>query len=276
MRDDHVLHLVVPETEIDELAEEPRANDLELPSEDTTRVDITVDRSPSAATTHREENNSPSIRFEALIKAQHLTRRSSRHRSDQQRIPQSIPRNIHLQRTPIPQIRRRDAPQIILQLSLLSGTAHPRLVWPILRRDLARSLQGPGVYRLEDLDIEFLRLGGVEGHTEGHEGVGEPLDPDPDGTVTEVGSARFWDGVVVAVDDAVEIECDGFGDGMEFLKVVFTIGDIGGESERGEVADGDLIRGSVFDDLGAEVGRLDGTEVLLVRFTCRMIISITF
>ena len=40
----HVLHLVVPETEINELAEEPWANNLEFSSEDTTGIDIAVSK----------------------------------------------------------------------------------------------------------------------------------------------------------------------------------------------------------------------------------------
>jgi len=42
VRDDHILHLVIPETEVDEFAEKPGANDLELPGKDTTRVDDAI------------------------------------------------------------------------------------------------------------------------------------------------------------------------------------------------------------------------------------------
>jgi hypothetical protein len=38
--DDHVFHSVVPQTEVDELAKEPGADDLEFPSEDTTSVNV--------------------------------------------------------------------------------------------------------------------------------------------------------------------------------------------------------------------------------------------
>jgi hypothetical protein len=48
VRDDHILHLVIPETEVDEFAEKPGADDLELPSEDTTRIDVAVGISMSA------------------------------------------------------------------------------------------------------------------------------------------------------------------------------------------------------------------------------------
>lgn len=40
----HILHLVVPETEINELAEEPWANNLEFSSEDTAGIDVAVNK----------------------------------------------------------------------------------------------------------------------------------------------------------------------------------------------------------------------------------------
>jgi hypothetical protein len=48
VRHNHILHLVIPETQVDEFAEKPGADDLELPSEDTTRVDVAVSISMSA------------------------------------------------------------------------------------------------------------------------------------------------------------------------------------------------------------------------------------
>jgi hypothetical protein len=43
MRDDHVLHLVVPELEVHKLTQEPRAHDLEFTSKDTAGIDIAVE-----------------------------------------------------------------------------------------------------------------------------------------------------------------------------------------------------------------------------------------
>lgn len=40
--DDHILHLVVPKTKINKLAEEPRAHDLEFTSKDTTSIDVAI------------------------------------------------------------------------------------------------------------------------------------------------------------------------------------------------------------------------------------------
>ena len=38
--DDHVLHVVVPETAVNQLTKEPRTDDLELSGQDTTGVDV--------------------------------------------------------------------------------------------------------------------------------------------------------------------------------------------------------------------------------------------
>ena len=40
MCDDHVLHGIVPETEVDELAEEPGADNLEFTSKDAASVNV--------------------------------------------------------------------------------------------------------------------------------------------------------------------------------------------------------------------------------------------
>ena len=40
---DHILHLIVPELEVNKLAEQPRADDLELASEHTTSVNVAGD-----------------------------------------------------------------------------------------------------------------------------------------------------------------------------------------------------------------------------------------
>ena len=42
MRNNHVLHVVVPEAKLDKLLEQPRADDLEFTSKDTTSVDVAV------------------------------------------------------------------------------------------------------------------------------------------------------------------------------------------------------------------------------------------
>ena len=60
----------------------------------------------------------------------------------------------------------------------------------------------------EDLEIELSSLRRVERHSERHEGVGESLHSDTDRSVSHVGVFSFFDGVVVDVDNSIEIERD--------------------------------------------------------------------
>jgi len=123
---------------------------------------------------------------------------------------------------------------------------------------------------LEDLDVELLGFRRIEGHAESHEGVGETLHADAYRAMAEVGATSFGDGVVIDVDDAVQIEGDHLGHIVQLLEVVSTVCDEGWESKRRQVAHGGFIRGGVLDDLGAKIGRLDGTQVLLVGLVCKV------
>ena len=117
---------------------------------------------------------------------------------------------------------------------------------------------------LKDLNVELLCGWGVEWHPQGHECIGETLDADANGAMAEVRLAGFGNWVVVDINDAVQVERHNFGDIVEFLEVIGTILNKGGESKRGEVAHGNFIWCRVLDDFRAQVGRLDGSEILLV------------
>ena len=118
---------------------------------------------------------------------------------------------------------------------------------------------------LENLDIEFLGSCRVEWHAEHHESIGQALHTDPDGPVAHVRVPCFWDGVVVDVDDAVQVECNDLSDIVQLLEVVLAVGNKRRECDRREVADRGLIRGGVFDDFRAQVGGLNRSQILLVR-----------
>ncbi len=107
---------------------------------------------------------------------------------------------------------------------------------------------------LEDLEVELTGLRTVERHTKSHEGVGETLNSETDGSVTHVGVASLRDGVVIDVDDLVQVLGNDLGDVVELLEVVLAIGDESGEGERGQIADGNLIGSRILDDLGTQVG----------------------
>ena len=57
MRDDHVLHVVIPKTEVDEFAEKPWANYLEFSSKDTASVDVAVNLDEFREANNRSELN---------------------------------------------------------------------------------------------------------------------------------------------------------------------------------------------------------------------------
>ena len=125
---------------------------------------------------------------------------------------------------------------------------------------------------LENLDIELLGLWRIKGHAKCHEGIGETLHTNTNGAMTEVRTTCFRDGVVVDVDDAVQIIGDDLGDIVQFLEVVLAVDDEGWESKRGKIAHGSLVRGGIFNNFCAEVRRLDSTQVLLVGFICKYIV----
>jgi hypothetical protein len=130
----------------------------------------------------------------------------------------------------------------------------------MLRCDLARCLQGTVVYGLEDLDVEFLGFGRVEWRAKCHECIGKPLNVD--GTMTEVRSTCFRDKIVVDIYDTAKIKGDVFGDGVEFIEVIFSVFDVGWQSEA--ILYGCFVGGRVLDNFGAEIGRFDGADILLV------------
>jgi hypothetical protein len=57
VRDDHVLHLVIPQPEIDKLPEKAWAHDLEFSSENMAGVDVAVNRRQQAVTIPQQHAN---------------------------------------------------------------------------------------------------------------------------------------------------------------------------------------------------------------------------
>jgi hypothetical protein len=206
-----------------------------------------------------------------------------------------VDRNLGLELLPVPEVCRRDTPEVVLQLTETGGTSTvllvagvPSILFGVILLvrlgHVTRALDGGVVDRLEDLQVELLCLGRVEGVPESHEGVGESLDSDANGTVSKVRVLGLLDGVVVDVDDAVQVERNRLDDLVELGKVVNAVLDERRKGDRGQVADSagsvgheqttlvsqghgwdsPLVRGRVLDDLRAEVRGLDGAQVLLV------------
>ena len=96
--------------------------------------------------------------------------------------------------------------------------------------------------------------------------ISEPLDTYANRAMAHIGILCLLDGVIVAVDDAVEVRVIDLGHFKELLMVECSLVDKPRQRDRGQVADGDFIGGGVFDDLCAEVAGLDRSQVLLIGF----------
>ena len=79
--DDHVLHFVIPQLEVDKFAQEPGADNLELASKNTTCVDVAINSNQLEGSFGcLIVNCIPGVGLKTLIEAQDLTGRRSRHR----------------------------------------------------------------------------------------------------------------------------------------------------------------------------------------------------
>jgi hypothetical protein len=110
-------------------------------------------------------------------------------------------------------------PEIELQESLGGGGALVAGEGALPCRQLDGLGHSAVVDGLEDLLVEVGRLLAFEGDEELLEDVCESLNSDADGAVAEVGAAGFLDGVVVEVDDLVEVAGADAGDADESLEV---------------------------------------------------------
>ncbi len=158
--DDTVLHGVVPKTLLNELTEQPRVDDLELTSEYTARVDVR------------------GVRLEALVEAENLTGRGSRHGSEQERVAKTVLGNLGLEAGPVPEVGGCNTPHVVLELTLRSGGTGVGLVGAVLLGKLAGSLESSVVDGLEDLNVEAAGLGRLKSVAHDHEGVSKTLNTD--------------------------------------------------------------------------------------------------
>ncbi|KAG9533704.1 hypothetical protein KCU93_g71, partial [Aureobasidium melanogenum] len=127
---------------------------------------------------------------------------------------------------------------------------------------------------LEDLDVELSSIGRVERHAKSEEGVSESTNTKTNGTVAEVALASLRDRVVVDLDNLVQVLGDNLNNLVKLLEVELLLAHVyeGGKSEGSQVADGDLIRSSVLDNLSTQVGAANDTEVLLVTLAVASIL----
>ena len=95
--------------------------------------------------------------------------------------------NLFLEGVPVPAVAGGDPPHVVLEYPLADGRPIVGFVRSLHLRQLARRGQRSKVDGLEDVDVELLGLGAVKRVTHQDEGIGQPLDSNPDGTMAKVG-----------------------------------------------------------------------------------------
>ena len=147
------------------------------------------------------------------------------------------------------------APQIKLELTLRERAAFEAFVRALLSGEFHGRLHSSMIDCLEDLSVEVKRFRALESKTYLLEGVRHPLYPNTDGAMAEVRCLCLLDGVVVAIDDSVQVPRDSLGYAMQGLEVkgaALVVCELG-ERNRGEVANGYLFLAGILEDLSAEV-----------------------
>src|SRR5271170_8248552 len=175
--------------------------------------------------------------------------------------------NLLLDFIPIPKIRRSNPPQIILKLSLTRRRPFERFIRTVTSSKFSRRFDSSMINRFKDLNVEMFSLGGIKRHSHCQKRIRQPLNTNSDRSMTHIGSTSFFDGIIIDIDNLVEIVCNDFDDIVHFLEIEFSAFDKSGKSDTRQVTYGNFIGSRVFDDFGTEIGTFDGSEVLLVGFT---------
>ena len=211
--------------------------------------------------------NIAGVRLKALIVAQDLRSGCGGHGRHEQGVAYSVFQYLFAQSFPIPataQLLGVHAPQIELELPLAHRASLISLIRSVCLGFFNRSLDGREVDRLKDFLVELFGLIGGERHAEFDEGVGQSLNTQSDRTVPHIAVPRLFDRIVVPVDDAVQVACRLHGDRKKLFMIEFSVLHEHGKGDAGQIADRYLVRCTVFHDLGAEIGRANGSQILLI------------
>mmetsp|Transcript_39014 Transcript_39014/g.91260 ORF Transcript_39014/g.91260 Transcript_39014/m.91260 type:complete len:642 (+) Transcript_39014:465-2390(+) len=246
VRDDLVADVVCPQALLHEVAQQVLVDDGELAGEHAPRVDVRR------------------VRLEALVVAEDLRGRSGGHGREEQRVAHALLGDLRLEGGPIPSVRRRHAPHVVLQHALAYRRALVRLVRAFLLGEVTRAIERRVVDGLEDLFVDQARALRIERQSQVDEGVGEALHAKANRPMAKVGALGLLHRVEVLVDDAVEVARHVVCDLVQLLVVKNAVDDKARQRDGREVAHGNLVRRGVLDDLRAQVGRANGAQVLLV------------
>mmetsp|Transcript_43526 Transcript_43526/g.93229 ORF Transcript_43526/g.93229 Transcript_43526/m.93229 type:complete len:535 (+) Transcript_43526:75-1679(+) len=208
-----------------------------------------------------------SVGFEGLVVAQDLSSAGSGHRGQQKRVAETVLSDLLLEDFPVPSAAGGlGTPQVELQLALASRGARVSLIVSLFLGQLAGSLASSEIDGFENVRVQLLGLLALEGEPHHEESVSQTLNAETNGSVPHVGVAGLREGVVVPVNDLVQVASDDLCHFVEALEVVLltSLLDECWQGDRGQVAHSHLVLGSVLDDLSAQIGGVDGSQILLV------------
>mmetsp|Transcript_72698 Transcript_72698/g.210469 ORF Transcript_72698/g.210469 Transcript_72698/m.210469 type:complete len:319 (+) Transcript_72698:277-1233(+) len=159
VRDEAHPHVLRPQAQLDQVAEEVAVDLHKLAGHDPAHVEVLR------------------VGLEGLAIAQDLRRTRCGHRRHEQRVAHAMLGNLRLQAGPVPSpARRRLAPKVELQHASARRGALEALVGAVARGQLARGLTSREVDGLEDVGVQALRLLGLEREPHHHEHVREALN----------------------------------------------------------------------------------------------------
>jgi len=219
--------------------------------------------------------------FEHLVVAEHLAGAGGWHGRHEQRVARAVLHHLSPQLGEVLLLRLRVellvvefGPHVETEQSFREGAAFEGAV-PALGFSQFHAFTHGGVvnafeYPPVGVDGCFL----VEGNLHLGEEVSQPLDSDAHGPVLQVGVASLLDGLLVAVDDVVEVADHEAGDLVQFgLVDVVGLGQLEGrQTDARQVAHGHLLLVGLLDDFGTEVAALYHAQVLLVGLAVRVVL----
>lgn len=144
-------------------------------------------------------------------------------------------------------------PQIELELALGSGAALKCRVGSISLGEFGRSEACSVVDGLKNHLVDFDGLRGFEWSPHFNEGIGHSLHTNSNGSMAEVAIPCLGDGVVVDIDDFVEVCGDYLGDFHQSIVIEDSVINELLEVDRSEIANSYFIWVGVLDDFGAEI-----------------------
>merc|ERR1719228_123800 len=174
-------------------------------------------------------------------------------------------RYLSLQRCPVMKVCWGDPPHIVLKPSLRHRTTLVRGVRTFNFCQLTGGFKCTKIKCFKDLLVQigsFIRL---EWKPHENVGISKPLDTNTNRSVPHVAIPSFLYGVVVHINDLIEVLGGNFGNKFQLLKVVcFVRLNKHVDSNGGQITDCHFIWSRVLNNLGTKVGALDSPKVLLV------------